>query len=70
MVRLLSLAAREDCEGPLGEYVLTRLEQGECPKLEALERRFGTSLMTAPILTVIQHDLITYDQLIGGENHA
>lgn len=65
MVKLLYLAAKEDCEFELGALVLEQITQGNCPSIEELHKRFAKrQIQTVPAVNVTQHDIDTYDQLI------
>jgi hypothetical protein len=64
IVRLLHLAATEDCEGPLGRYVLRCIDQGELPNEHRCRERFGQVPQVIPLITRRQHALGGYDQLL------
>lgn len=65
IVRLLHIAATEDCESALGRYVLSRIEQGELPSELHCRQRFSKESSTVvPIITARQHSLNDYDALL------
>lgn len=63
MVGVLVLAAEQDCEGPLAEYIQGRLDE-HLPSLVELQRRFGAPSRSLPVLSTEQHDLSAYDALL------
>ena len=71
MVGILALAAKADCEQPLGEYLLKRIDtQQPLPTLHELERRFDRQEHDeAPMITAPdgdpQHSLDSYDDLLS-----
>ena len=65
IVGALALAAEQDCEAELAEYAL--LNTGDLPSLSALQRRFGRRPEEPPAITVQQHPLGSYDQLLNRE---
>lgn len=65
IVRLLHLAATENCEGPLGRYVLRHIDQGKLPSESQLQERFGEVTRVIPLITSQQHALGGYDQLLS-----
>jgi len=65
MVGLLHIAARADCETALGALVTEQLLTGRVPSLSALKRRWGMAQEASqPLVTVTQHTLESYNQLI------
>lgn len=65
IVGLLHLAATQDCETVLGETVLDLLENNKPVCLRQLQERFNKKTsITIPLITIIQHSLIQYNQLI------
>jgi hypothetical protein len=64
IVRLLLLAANQDCEAALGRYVLQKIEQGELPSELQCAQRFGDAAKVIPLITANQHPLADYDQLL------
>ena len=67
IVGILSLAARADCEQPLGAYLQQRIALGELPSVHQLEQRFDPHAPTArPPLDggCVQHALSAYDALM------
>lgn len=67
IVRLLHLAASEQCEPALGRYVLKHIDQGELPSELQCWQRFGVEATVIPLIIAKQHDLGDYDQLLGQE---
>lgn len=65
MVKLLHLAAKEDCEKQLGKFVLEQLETNQCLNLYACQKRFERK-PAHPEIKTKQHDLKHYNQLLGG----
>ena len=66
MVRLLHLAASEQCEEALGRYVLTGIDAGTLPSEHQCRQRFSRESTTVvPIITAKQHTLSDYDQLLS-----
>ena len=65
IVRILYLAATEDCEGALGRYVLNGIEQGELPSQQQCQRRFSHETTLIPLIHSRQHTLSDYDQLLN-----
>jgi hypothetical protein len=64
IVRLLHLAASEDCEAALGRYVLQGIEQGKLPTELLCAKRFGDAEKVIPLVTGSQHPLASYDELL------
>lgn len=67
VVGALAIAAEHDCEQALGGYWLTALEQGQCPTLIELQRRFVPPSAVPPrqVQFIAQHALADYDALLG-----
>jgi len=70
IVGILALAARADCEQPLGVYLLRRLDAGEVPSLLDLERRFEPKAEESNPDELLsrgsfQHPLALYDALLS-----
>ena len=65
IVRLLHLAASQDCEAALGQYVMEQITQGRRLSLSAIESRFRV-VPKQPVLelAIEQHALMTYNQCI------
>jgi hypothetical protein len=63
MVKVLLTAARNDCEGPLGRYILDAVTLGNLPTETDYQTRFST-VVKIPAVKVDQHSLADYDQLI------
>ena len=72
IVRLLYLAATEDCEAALGRYVLGAIARGELPSERQCQRRFTRETAVIPLIPSRQHALADYDQLLTGQevNHG
>ena len=64
IVRLLYLAATQDCEAALGRYVLARIAGGELPSERQCQHRFGADTVIVPLIQPRQHSLADYDQLL------
>ena len=64
IVRLLYLAATQDCESALGRYVLKQIEQGQLPTELQCRQRFVAETTVIPLVTGKQHVLSDYDQLL------
>ena len=64
IVRLLLLAANQNCEAALGRYVLQKIEQGNLPSALQCAQRFGDAAEVIPLITANQHPLVDYDQLL------
>ena len=64
IVRLLHLAATEDCEGPLGRYVLRLIDEGQLPGEDQCRERFGQVPQVIPLIPRRQHAMGGYDQLL------
>jgi len=68
IVGILALAARADCEQPLGAYLKQQTNKGEIPSLHQLEQRFDPE--AARVLPddlekgCLQHALSSYDALL------
>ncbi len=67
MVGLLHLAAKEDCEQVLAQWVLSALSEGKSISLSQLQRRFTRSTVTIPDVVITQHALAYYDQYIPNQ---
>ena len=64
MVGLLHLAARQDCEEALGEWVVKQLEDQQPLVLSQLQEQFRREKNVPPTIEVDQHALSHYNQLI------
>lgn len=64
IVRLLHLAAKEQCEATLGRYVLSAIEQGTLPSERKCQQRFTDQSTIIPLIPNHQHALSDYDQLL------
>jgi transposase InsO family protein len=67
IVRLLALAAHDDCEQALGRYVSDAIENARLPSIDQCQRRFGHVCEVQPIINSRQHALAEYDQLLSQE---
>ncbi len=65
IVRILHLAAKAQCEGALGRYILDHIERNELPSDIQCSKRFDIYAATVPDITERQHQLEDYDQLIA-----
>jgi len=70
IVGLLYSAATADCEEPLAQTVLAMIEQGKSLSLTALEQRYKKPTQSIPKVTVTQHTLSSYDQLLNSNNQG
>ena len=70
IVRLLHLAATEDCESALGRYVLKQIDLGNLPSDHQCQQRFGKPTQVIPLITTRQHALGDYDQLLSRQVEA
>ena len=68
MVDLLLLADNYDCEASLGRYVLSECEANSMPSIKQCRALFGPDKVEVPIIFTQQHNLNSYDSLIGGLN--
>lgn len=66
MVKVLLTAARNDCEGPLGRYLINNISRGQLPTETGYQKRFS-GVTKVPNIIVTQHSLKDYDQLIFRE---
>ncbi len=68
MVGILYIAAQADCEKELGEVITEQLLAGVIPSLSDLRKRFGvTTTSSCPVVSINQHTLESYNQLIPGQ---
>lgn len=65
MVGLLHLAATHDCEQALADDVIATISQSQSLSLIALQARYGAKPASPPAITVVQHTLSIYDELVG-----
>ena len=65
MVSLLSIADTYDCEEALGRFVLASLEAGSRVSIQACRDFFAPMSVDIPQYTSQQHDLSTYNILLG-----
>ena len=68
IVGILSLAARADCEQPLGAYLQHQIIEGKLPSLHQLEQRFDPNAPSELPNNLedgcVQHSLSSYDALM------
>jgi len=68
IVGILSLAARTDCEQPLGAYLQQQIAKDKLPSLHQLEQRFDPNARSALSECLeegcVQHALSAYDALM------
>ncbi len=65
IVNLLLLASKEDCEEALANKVLNDIEAGNLLSIEEYKKHYSSHMLTAiPSITVSQHALSTYNNLI------
>nr|WP_208022274.1 IS21 family transposase [Aestuariicella hydrocarbonica] len=65
IVRLLHLAATEQCESALGRYVLKHIDRGELPSELQCRKHFSGDATVVPLIVTKQHALGDYDQLLN-----
>jgi transposase InsO family protein len=71
MVGILFLAAKFDCEKEMGEKIISTISLENIPNIEELKRQFGRQAIIHDGLSIKQHTLHSYDDLLnGGEPHA
>lgn len=68
MVDLLVLADKSDCVDALGRYVLNSYESGQRASIKQCRKLFGSEKVEVPIILSNQHDVSSYDCLIGGQH--
>ena len=66
MVDLLVLTDNYHCEAALGRYVLNGLDANQKPSIEQCRELFGSSNTEMPVIVSQQHNLNSYDCLMGG----
>lgn len=66
MVDLLLLAHNYDCEAALGRYVLKEIARQQKPSINQCRAYFSDDLIEIPRITSQQHELVSYDELVGG----
>ena len=64
IVRLLHLAATQQCESALGRYVLKAIDLGGLPSELKCRQQFSAETRVIPIISSQQHRLDAYDQLL------
>ncbi len=67
IVRLLHLAATQECEAALGRYVLAAIEQDQLPSELQCRQRFAPEAVVIPLIAGRQHALADYDQLLASQ---
>jgi hypothetical protein len=70
IVGLLYLAASEDCELDLAQYVLVLINSGQEVALSHLQTRFKKQTTSAPDIMVMQHCLANYNSFIPNMQEA
>jgi hypothetical protein len=68
ILRLLKLACDHNCEGSLGEYVLSLITEKKRIDLSQIESRFNHHNPQLPAAPASQHQISQYDFLIHQEN--
>lgn len=66
MVDLLLLAHNYDCEAALGCYVLKEMARHQKPTINQCRAYFSDELIKIPSMISQQHELTSYDELVGG----
>ena len=64
MLRILKLAANNNCETDLEFHILNLIQKNEMIKVETLESLFENSNPILPDITCNQHEIHSYDCLI------
>ena len=68
MVDLLALAHNYQCEAALGRYVLKEIERHQKPSIRQCRAYFSDETIDIPCMENQQHDLSSYDELMGGHH--
>ena len=66
MVDLLLLSYNCDCEKALGRYVLDAFDSGERASVNQCRKLFGPDKIEVPNIISVQHEVSSYDILLGG----
>jgi transposase InsO family protein len=67
IVKLLALAAKHDCETVLASYVIKWFNQNKrFPSIDRCYKKFAPIKVVIPVLSIDQHPLKDYDQLLHG----
>ena len=67
MVNLLLIAANNNCESALARLVLRQLQKGTQLSIDECKRQFDPAI-TVPDIVASQHNLTSYDELVGRLN--
>lgn len=70
LVRLLYLAHKNNCERQLANFVLAGISERQLPSIRSCEDRFSNLRVSTPKITIAQHSLADYSQLLGGSHYA
>lgn len=70
IVGLLHIAAQENCEQVLAQWVLAALSEGKSISLSQLQSRFNKPTTVVPDVIVKQHSLKHYDQCIPSQQEV
>ena len=70
IVGLLHLAATYDCERELGEVVSQIIVENKVISLTALQNRFSKRQVVVPVISVIQHELASYEDLMNQQQEV
>lgn len=70
MVKLLHLAKQSGCERQLGRFVAAAIAQRQLPAIRECEQQFLIIEPSHPKMTVKQHSLSAYSQMIPGGLHG
>lgn len=65
IVGMLYLAATQDCEQSLGQYVMDKHTKEKAVSLTQLQERFGPEKAVVPQVSISQHALRSYDALVN-----
>jgi len=68
MVDLLALAHNYRCEAALGRYVLKEIKRQQKPSIRQCRAYFSDETIDIPCIENQQHDLNSYDELMGGHH--
>ncbi len=64
IVTCLHMAAKHDCETELADFVLKSIERSKLVALSELRNRFGDPAQELPDISITQHNLSGYDELL------
>lgn len=70
IVGILHLAATQDCEQSLGQYVMDTHSKEKAVSLTQLQEKFGPEKAVVPQISISQHALRSYDTLVPLEKET